>query len=224
MIGSVRNALMTQTVALPAAMAAYGFSEGSGTTSADSSGNAHTLTLNSTTWGTGHTGGGLTGTGAILGAKAAFIGPTVAITIMGWVNAPTLTAGTTHTAFGFMDNAGNTDVVIFAQRADFGTPNILQGDIRLNNTLTPIYGPALTAGVWTHLALTYNGSTITLYKDGVSVGTSPATGAISPGDGFFVAGWSAVTYEASDVTVDDVRVFNSALTAAQVASAMRKPV
>lgn len=224
MLGSARSVTLTQTVALPAPLAAYGFSEGSGTTTADSSGNGHTMTLNTISWGSGHTGFGLMNNTVSLGAKAAFTAPSASITLMGWLKPRDLTSGTTQVGFGFMDNGGNSDVVIFAQRSDFGTSNILQGDIRLGGTLTPIYGPALTVNVWTHIALTYSGSQLILYKDGLLVSSAAASGAIAPGDGLFAAGWSASPYENSNVIVDDIRVFNSALSAPQIASAMRKPV
>jgi len=224
--GSMRSVILAQVVPLPISslLAAYGFSEGSGSTTADASGNGHTMSLNTVSWGSGHSGFGLTNTAASLGARAALTAPANSVTIMAWIQPLDLTVNTTHAAFGFMDNGGNSDVVIFTQRADFGTSNVLQGDIRLGGTLTPIYGPTLTVGTWTHIALTYNTSQIKLYKDGLLIATVAALGSISPGDGLFVAGWSAATYEDSDVTIDDVRVFNTALSESQIASAMRKSV
>ena len=223
--GSVRGVALTSTAYMPPSLkAAYGFPEGSGTTTADASGNGHTMTLNTVTWATGHTGFGLTNTASSLGARAAITSPANTVTIMGWVKPLDLTSGSTHVAFGFMDNGGNSDVVIFTQRGDFGTANVLQGDIRIGGTLQPIYGPTLTVNIWTHLALTYDGATIQLYKDGISVASVAATGTVAPGDWFYAAGWSASPYENANVIVDDLRVFTNALPSSEIASAMNRPV
>lgn len=225
MRGSVRGVALTPVAYIaPTLMAAYGFAEGSGTTTADSSGNGHTMTLNTVTWATGHTGYGLSNTASSLGARAAITSPANTVTIMGWVKPLDVTSGSTHVAFGFMDNGGNSDVVIFVQRGDFGTSNVLQGDIRIGGTLQPIYGPTLRVDVWTHLALTYDGSTITLYKDGQVVSSVAATGAVAPGDWFYAAGWSASPYENANVVVDDIRIFTNALPAPEITAAMQRPV
>jgi hypothetical protein len=228
MLGSARSAFMKKAsggASLPAAIAAYGFSEGSGTTTADASGNGHTLTLNGTSWtASGHTGSALTNTTTAQGATSFFTSPAAAITLMAWVKPLDLTLNTTHFALGFLDAGGSTYVGIFTQRFDFGTHNILQCDLKLNGTLNEYTGPALTVGTWVHLALTYDGSTVVVYKDGVAVNTTAATGAITAGDGLYVAGWSLSSPEDTDVIVDDARVFNTALTGAQIVTAMNTPV
>ena len=222
MLGSARSVLMRSP--LPAPMAAYSFSEGSGLTTADSSTNGRTLTLNATTWATGHTGFGLTNTTTGQGATGAFIGPATAISVMAWVRPLNLAGGTTHFALGFVDSGGNTDVGIFTQRNDFGTSNVLQCDMRVGGSLKALNGAALTLNTWTHIALTYNGATIYMYKDGVQVATLAATGTVGTGDAFYVAGWSATLPYDTDVDVDDVRVFSSALSRGQIVYAMNTPV
>src|SRR5438045_5413934 len=82
MLGSARSVLLKKPgITLPATLAAYSFSEGSGTTTADASGNGHALTLNSATWTTGHTGNGITNSTTGQGAGATFVGPSAAITM-----------------------------------------------------------------------------------------------------------------------------------------------
>jgi hypothetical protein len=205
-------------------MAAYGFKEGSGLTTADSSTYGRTLTLNTATWTTGHTGSGISNTTTGQGATGSFIGPSATITIMAWIRPLDLTAGTTHFALGFIDVSANTQVGIFTQRADFGTVNVLQTDIRISGSLKELHGTALTLNTWTHVALTYNGSTIYLYKDGVLVTSLVAAGSIGTGDAFYVAGWNTVTPYDTDVDVDDVRVFSTALNQGQIIYGMNTPV
>ncbi|HMI09738.1 MAG TPA: LamG domain-containing protein [Candidatus Saccharimonadales bacterium] len=222
MLGSARSVLLQS--ALPAPMAAYSFSEGSGLTTVDSSTHGRTLTLNATTWTTGHTGFGITNTTTGQGATGSFIGPADTLTIMAWIRPLNLAAGTTHFALGFVDSSANTQVGIFTQRADFGTSDVLQADIRIGGSLKELHGTALTLNTWTHIALTYNGSIIYLYKDGVLVTSLAATGNIGTGDAFYVAGWSTVAPYDTDVDIDDVRVFSTALTQGQVIIGMNTPV
>lgn len=231
MLGSARSVLMkapTGTNPLPgSAMALYNFNEGTGTTAADTSGNNRTATFGTGgAWtASGHTGAGLTNTTTNIGAKAVFTAPSDVITIMGWIKPLDLTAGSSHFAFGFVDNGGSTGCAFFTQRGDgFGTPNILQGDIRIAGTLYPLHGPALTVGTWTHLALTYNGTTALLYKDGAFITSVSAVGNIGQGDALCLAGGMANGDYDSDVVIDDVRVYHAALTAGQIVTGMNTPV
>lgn len=225
MLGSARSVLLGKPIIpLPAALATYGFSEGSGTTAADSSGNGHTLTLNSATWTTGHTGTGITNTTTGQGAGVAFTGPTAAVTMMAWIKPLDLPAGGTRVAMGIFDTGGNTDVAIFTERGDFGSPNVLQCDLRIGGSLSAIYGPALTIGVWVHVAITFNGSTVVLYVNGSLYASSSVSGTLSPGNRLAVSGTDPGNSYDSDVIIDDARLFGTALTAIQVSAAMSTPV
>jgi hypothetical protein len=226
MLGSARSGLMIKrTVAgFPPPIAAYNLNEGVGTTSADNSGNGHTLTINGAQWGTGHTGAGLTNSSTAQGASTALLAPTTALTLMAWIRPLDLPSGFTRFALGFIDNGGNTDVGFFTERGDFGPSDVFQCDIRIGGSLAAFNGGALTLNTWVHMAVTYNGSTVILYKNGVAVATVAASGTVSPGDAFYVAGWNTVAPYSSNSDIDDVRVFNSALSLAQVNSAMNTPV
>ncbi|HET9411712.1 MAG TPA: LamG domain-containing protein [Candidatus Saccharimonadales bacterium] len=225
MLGSARSVLIKKpSVTLPSALAAYGFSEGSGTTTADSSGNGNTLTLNSTTWTTGHTGGGITNTSTGQGAGRAFVGPSAAITMMAWIQPLDLPVGGSRLAMGLFQTGGNTDVAIFTERGDFGSPNVLQCDLRIAGSLNAIHGPALTVGVWTHVAITFNGSIARLYVNGSQFTSSSISGTLSTGDRLTVAGTDPGNSYDSDVIVDDARLFATALDGAQVSFAMATPV
>lgn len=228
MLGSARSVLMKQSSGegLPAtAMALYSFNENTGTTTADSSGNNRTMTLNSATWdANGHTGSGITNTTIDVGGKAVFTAPSDVITIMGWIKPTDLTSLTTRPAIGFVDNGNSTGCMVFAQRGDFGTSNVLQGDIRIGGVLRPLYGPALTVGTWTHVAITYDGATAILYKDGVATDSVSASGNIGQGDALCVAGWMDTGAYFPHVVVDDVRVYHAALTPGQIVTGMNTPV
>lgn len=231
MLGSARSVLMkapTGSNPLPGgAMALYSFNENTGTTAADTSGNSRTATFGTGgAWAaSGHTGSAITNTSTSIGAKAIFTAPATAITIMAWVKPLDLTSGSSHCAFGFFDNGDSTGCAIFTQRGDgFGPANILQGDIRIGGTLYGLNGSALTVGTWTHLALTYDGTTAILYKDGANIASVSQTGNIGQGDALCFAGGMFDGSFDSDVVIDDARVYNSALTAGQIVTGMNTPV
>jgi len=227
MLGSVRGVLLAKKsgVVIPSGLvAAYSFSEGSGTTIADVSGNGHVLTLNNASWTAGHTGTGVTNTGTGQGAGAVFLGPSAAITMMAWVQPLDLPAGGTRVAMGIFKNGSDTDVAIFTERSDFGTPDLLQCNLRIGGSLRSVYGPALTIGNWVHIAITFDGSTVRLYVNGSQYSTGSFSGTVGMGDRLTVAGNSPGNAYDSDVVVDDVRIFSVALDATQVASMMTTPV
>ena len=81
----------------------------------------------------------------------------------------------------------------------------------------------MTVGVWTHVALTFDGTHAELYRDGVSVWSYDETGLIGQGDALCIAGAMADGQYDSDVVVDDVRVYDSALSAEQINTGMINP-
>lgn len=207
-------------------VAAYGFSEGSGTTAADSSGNNHTLTLSTASWtASGHTGAGLTNTVASsVGASATVPSFTSAVTLMCWVKPLDLASGTGHFICGLIQSSGNTDVGLFTQRAGFSTANVLQADVRVGGGLVAANGSAMTLNTWAHVAVTFDGANIKLYKDGALVTTVANTGAISTTTTLYVAGANASAGLDTDVVVDDVRLFDTALDQATIATMKDTPV
>ena len=51
-------------------------------------------------------------------------------------------------------------------------------ELRLDGTTHTVTGGTLGSGAWHHLAATWNGATMTLYIDGIAVGTTSASGTI----------------------------------------------
>lgn len=211
---------------MAAPIAAYSCDAGAGTTIPDDSGNGRTLTIATGGYtqsaknglaAFGNT-GGTASTGAS-GTVTAVSGSTCSI--MGWVNPSTLAAGGVHLAFGAMQSNGNTDFAIYTQRGDFSTSNVLQGDARIGGGLIPANGAALTAGVWAHVALTFDGTNLKLFKDGNLVTTVVNAGTLANTGTLYLAGHaSAGTGRA---TVDDVRYFNTD-ESANIAEWMNTPV
>jgi hypothetical protein len=196
---------------MAAPIAAYSFDAGSGSTIADDSGNGRTLTVASGSYtASGHTGAGFQNTGgsATTGASGTVTAVSgTACSIMGWIKPSALPAGGSHLAFGAMQSNGNTDFGIYTQRGDFSTSNVLQGDARIGGGLVAANDGALTVGTWVHVALTFDGTTLKLFKDGTQVQTVSNAGSLANTGTLYVAGISLEGTGA--VTVDDVRYFAS---------------
>lgn len=92
---------------------------------------------------------------------------------------------------------------------------------KLNADATSIGGivsaAALATGTPHHVALTWDGTTLTLYADGVSVGVPTTPGALSLGTGLFV-GASATPANFWNGQLDEVALYATALSAARVAA------
>jgi hypothetical protein len=194
-----------------APIAAYGFSAGAGSTVTDDSGNGHTLTVGSGSYtASGHTGPGFqnTGGGATTGASGsvpAVTGSTC--TVMAWVKPSALPALGVHMICGSLQSGGSTDFAIYTQRGDFSTHNVLQGNARIGGGLIAANGSALTVGTWAHVALTFDGTNLKLYKDGTLVTTVANSGSLSNTATLYVAGMASAGTGA--VTVDDARYFST---------------
>lgn len=208
----------------PNLLAAWGFDEGSGTIARDSSEHNVPLTVDvGLTWPAGHTGGTATGNA---GAGSAHRSWTISnpITIMGWARPLNLTAGTNRPLFGVWDttdSTGATQVALWAQRGDFGTPNVLQGAVRINGGLAAVHHTALSLNTWVHLALSHDGSTIRMFRDGTLVTSTSNAGTILNAGAYHFC----VAPNPTNAQIDDVRVLNLALTTdAQVSAFMGNPV
>jgi hypothetical protein len=78
-------------------------------------------------------------------------------------------------------------------------------------------GPQLPVNTWTHLAATYDGSTQRLYVNAVLVGSRPQAGSISTSGGKLFIGGNSIWGEYFTGYIDEVRVYNRALTQAEIA-------
>ena len=79
---------------------------------------------------------------------------------------------------------------------------------------------ALTVDSWAHLAATYDGANVRLYVNGVQVGISAQTGTIGTTT---TPLWIGGSQYLSGV-IDEVRIYNVALTQAQIQADMNTPV
>jgi hypothetical protein len=74
----------------------------------------------------------------------------------------------------------------------------------------------LALNAWSHLASTYDGSTLRLYVNGVLVSSTAAAGSLAASSGVLRIGGNGVWPEWFAGLIDEVRVYNRALTAGEI--------
>ena len=82
----------------------------------------------------------------------------------------------------------------------------------------------LTEGTWTHLALTYDGAVLRLYVNGVEVSNQAATGDLLASADPLQIGGDSLYGQYFHGIIDEVRIYNVALTATEIQSDMNTPV
>ena len=83
---------------------------------------------------------------------------------------------------------------------------------------------ALPVNTWTHVAVTYDGAALRLYVNAAQVSSRAVTGAVVTSTGALRIGGNAVWGEFFSGLIDDVRIYNRALTAPQIQADSVTPV
>ena len=79
--------------------------------------------------------------------------------------------------------------------------------------------------MWSHLAVTYDGANLRFYVNGTQASTQARTGSIATSTGpLRIGGNASWASEFLTGRIDEVRVYNRALTAAQIATDMTAPI
>ena len=202
----------------PSLMAAYGFNEGSGTVVNDVSGNGNNGTISGATWTTsGKYGNALTfnGTNALVTVNnATSLQLTSAMTLEAWVY-PT----TVNSAWRDVIYKGNDNYYLEGTSSNASRP-------AMGGTFgADLYGTsALTANTWAHLAATYDGATMRLYVNGVQVASRAQTGAIATSTNPLQIGGDSLYGQYFAGRIDEVRIYNRALSAAEIQNDMNNPL
>jgi hypothetical protein len=202
----------------PGLVAAYGFNEGSGTTVNDVSGNRHTGTLQGgASWTTSGKYGkaiSFNGTSALVSTpNSPLLQLRTAMTLEAWVNPSTLTGIWRDVIYKGDDNY------------------YLEADS--TNVKPAICGPSggalfgtgkLSANAWTHLAGTYDGATLRLYVNGLLVSSRAQTGTIPASTSPLQIGGNTIYGQYFPGRIDEVRIYNRALSAADIQRDMNTPI
>ena len=202
-------------------VAAYDFDDGSGTVLTDVTGRGHNGTLSGATWtSSGHSGSALTfsGSARVTVSDANDLDLTTAMTLEAWVYPTALP--TDFTTVILKENNPSLAYALYA-----GTPaNRPEGYVNIGSDRGVTGTAAVPQNTWTHLATTYDGATLRLYVNGAQVVSQSLTGAIRTSSGALSIGGNGVWGEYFRGRLDDVRIYNRALSAAEVQTDMNTPV
>jgi Concanavalin A-like lectin/glucanases superfamily/Galactose oxidase-like, Early set domain/Bacterial Ig domain len=207
-------------------VAAYGFEETSGTAVSDSSPAANPGTISGAAARTaaGKIGRAIDFDGVndyVSVADANSLDLSTGMTLEAWVQLDTVSSWRTTI---LKEKPGGLVYALYANSSSARPQGeIVTGAGAGTDRLAGI-GPALTAGTWTHLALTYDNAQLRLYKNGVQVVQAASTGAIQASANPLRIGGNAIWGEYTDGRIDEVRVYNRALSAAEITSDMTTPV
>jgi fibronectin type 3 domain-containing protein len=200
--------------------AAYGLDDGSGTTVLDSSDNHATAALVNGSWTTGKFGGApsLNGTSSEVDPPALGTFYKTGFTYEAWVYKQTTKVDVG--VVGSWVGSQNGGAMIWIDH--------LSGDYRLtlggtlSNYLDSGRTPAV--GQWQFVAATYDGSTARIYVDGVQAASKTFTGNVGDANTWRVGAYGSPAGGFFDGKIDNVRVYDRALSANEIQTDMASRV
>ena len=204
-------------------VAAYGFEEGTGTSTADATGTGHLGTLSGAAWSTaGRNGRALSFDGVndwVTVADANDLDLTIGMTIEAWVF-PTTTNNTWRTAIA-KEQTGGLAYALFARSQGNGRP---RGLVFTAGEQIATGSTSLAANTWTHLTATYDGLALRLYVNGTLSATRMTNGPMVNGAGPLHFGGNTTWGEWFAGRLDDIRIYNRTLTPTEIQTDMQRAV
>jgi hypothetical protein len=222
-LASAFLALSVPVAAQTGLVAAYGFNEGSGFSASDASGNGQTGAITGSTWTAGKFGSALSFDGTadwVTVDHTPLLSLTSGMTLEAWIKPSSVTnwrcvilkersGGLAYALYG-----GDTN----GHAAAFIRRTIDSGD-------TDATDPAvLPLNTWVHVAATYDGATLRTYVGGQQVAATPIAGAIATSTEPLRVGGNSVWGEYFSGAIDEVRIYNRALTLAEIQADMITPI
>ena len=185
-------------------------------------------TLFGATWSPdGHTGAALSFDGNNDWAAVAdspLLDLTAALTLEAWVF-PTQIDNSAWRTVIFKAQPGDLVYALYAHSEQYGTvAEGPRGYIYINGERSTPPTASLTPNVWTFLSVTYDGAALRLYVNGLETSSAAVTGSLVASDGDLTIGGNAIWPEWFAGRLDDVRIYNRALSAAEIAADMQSPV
>jgi glucose/arabinose dehydrogenase/PKD repeat protein len=148
---------------------------------------------------------------------AASLDLTTAMTLEAWVR-PTTNSGWRSALF---KERGTTSMVYALYSSNGSKPTTET----FTSAVNAVPGPTgLTVNTWTHLASTYDGTTVRLFVNGTQVASKVATGAMPSTANPLRIGGNAVYGDYFSGLIDEVRIYNRALSGAEITADMNTAV
>jgi hypothetical protein len=223
--GSTYTATFVVGPAGPVPVLALGFEEGTGSAVLDASGAGnHGTIAGAARTAAGRFGAALSFDGAddwVTVPDAASLDLTTGMTLSAWVFPTSATGAVWRTAV--LKEAGAAESYSLYARTDAGG-GVPQSYVAAGGINGVSGTSALAANAWSHLAVTYSGSALTLYVNGAAVANRALTGPIAASAGALRIGGNAIWGEFFLGRIDEVRVYSHALTVAQIQTDMNTPI
>jgi RHS repeat-associated protein len=204
---------------------AWGFDEGSGSTVDDRSEAGNDGSVSGAAWSSsGKFGGALSFDGTndrVVVPDSASLDLDDEMTLEAWVK-PTSVGGDFQTVA--LKEWG--DYLVYGLEADDAGKPWGAAYMHDADSLVSAGGPsALAANTWAHLAVSYDGSQIKVYVNGSEVASEPASGPIETSGGdLSIGGTAAFADQWFDGLIDEVRVYNRALTTGEIQNDKDTPI
>ena len=202
-------------------VAAYGLNASSGSSVVDASGRGNGGTVSGAVWSaSGRFGSALSFDGVndwVTVADSASLDLSSGMTVEAWVR-PSKAGGWRTVVC--KERPGGVVYGLYGDQAG-GRP---LGQIDVGGERNAVGSAALPLNAWSHLATTFDGSTVRLFVNGVQVGSLPFSGSMPASTGSFRLGGNGVWGEWFAGLIDEVRVYNRALTATEIQQDMQTPV
>jgi hypothetical protein len=210
---------------------AYAFDETGGSALTDASGNANIGTLHGATFAPGRHGNGLACDGVAGYAEtpnsaSLDVGGT-GLTIALWVNVVSTGSGIDYVLVGKPWSASSMPSPFYQYGVEYSNGSNKTLDFFFGDPSAGLHGPyhmSPTAGVWTHCAFTYDGTTVKGYLDGVELLSATDVSSLQPRGNSLRLGVDGAYHQFFNGKLDDLRIYSRALTAAEVRSTMQTPV
>lgn len=211
----------------PGLVAAYAMDEGTGTTTTDWAGGGLNGAIAGATWTTqGKFGSALAFDGVndwVTVLDANTIDFTSAMTLEAWVF-PTANGSGSWRNVLMKERPGGEVFNLYAN-ADTNAPVVYVVRAALPDAPLDARGTSqLPLNTWTHLSVTFDNTTLRLYVNGVQAGTRAVAGPLLTSSGVLRIGGNGVWGEFFAGRIDEVRLYNRALSATEIQADMSAPI
>ena len=204
-------------------VAAYGFDESNGTIVQDASGTGNNGTITGATRVTnGRFGNALKFSGTngspnwVNVSNSTSLALSTGMTLEAWVYPTAPMSGNSTVVMKQQPNTGSyDDAYLLAANNSTNQP---MSDVWTGNEVAVGGNTQIPPNQWTHLATTYDGNNQSLYVNGVLVDVLPQTGIITTSTGLLQIGGNSIWGGYFQGYIDEVRIYNQALTNAQILS------
>jgi hypothetical protein len=208
-------------------IAHWALDEATGTFAADAAGGYSATLAIGATWSTGWLGSGVTldGTRGYVAAPIIDV-PGSALTLAAWVKNTAFPSGEDQRIISKSSNTAKQTYYWVLSHAKRGRRNLLSFRLRTSTGSTTLIADTgdLQANSWYHAAATYDGVTMHLYLNGIEVGRTSKAGVIATNAAVPVdIGRDPNGSNYLSGVVDEVRIYNRALTAADITAVISDP-